>query len=103
MSAHCQHHNLNEKLQSAYRRHHSAETALLKVTDDILRSFDRQEVTIMAPLNLSASFDTVDHSIYIDHFGFEYDIEGTPAEMDVIVSVAAFATGRRQQRALGKG
>ena len=95
MSAHCQHHNLNEKLQSAYRRHHSTETALLKVTDDILRSFDRQEVTIMALLDLSAAFDTVDHSIYIDRLGSEYGIEGTPQKW-----MSSYLSQRSQQVAV---
>ena len=35
MSAHCDKHRLNEKMQSAYRRGHSTETALLKVCNDI--------------------------------------------------------------------
>ena len=92
MSAHCEHHNLNEKLQSAYRRHHSTETSLLKVTDDIFRNFDRQEVTIMALLDLSAAFDTVDHAIYIDRLASEYGIEGTPQKW-----MSSYLSHRSQQ------
>ena len=33
--------NLDEKLQSAYKKLHSTETALLRVHDDILRTVDR--------------------------------------------------------------
>ena len=78
MSAHCQLHNLNQALQSAYRCHHSTETALLKVTNDILQGFDRQNATIMALLDLSAAFDTVNHAIYIDRLSSDYGFEGAP-------------------------
>lgn len=49
--------------QSAYRRGFSTETALLKLSSDILWKMERQEVTALVALDLSAAFDTVDHSI----------------------------------------
>ena len=51
------------RLQSAYRRHHSTKTALLKVWSDILMAADNQQVTLLALLDLSAAFDCVDHDI----------------------------------------
>jgi len=36
------------KLQSAYRRHHSTETAVLPVLSDILTAMDNQQVTLLA-------------------------------------------------------
>jgi len=36
------------RLQSAYRRHHSTDTALLKVLADIYGAIDRQLVTLLA-------------------------------------------------------
>ena len=55
--------NLHEELQSAYRKFHSTETALLKVQSDILQSLDKGNVTVLVMLDLSAAFDTIDHHI----------------------------------------
>ena len=46
------------ELQSAYRRHHSTETAILKVVSDILLAIDAGDLSALAPLDLSAAFDT---------------------------------------------
>jgi len=52
-------------LQSAYRKNHSTETAVLKVITDVLRAADRGEVTLLCLLDLSAAFDTKDHDILL--------------------------------------
>ena len=52
------------KLQLAYRKFLSSETALfLYVQNDILASFDASHCTALLLLDLSAAFDTIDHSI----------------------------------------
>ena len=58
--------NLMPRFQSAYRRHHSTETALLRVISDIVGAVDRGNVTLLGLLDLSAAFDTVDHTILLD-------------------------------------
>ena len=51
-------------LQSAYRKFHSTETALLKLTNDIMESIDSGKITILAALDMSAAFDTLDHIMW---------------------------------------
>ena len=53
------------KLQSAYRKFHSSETALLVVQNDILASLDAGNSTALLLLDLSAAFDTIDLSTLI--------------------------------------
>ena len=49
--------------KSAYRKLHNTETALLKIFNDLLMSADDKKVSILVLLDLSASFDTLDHSM----------------------------------------
>ena len=58
--------NLTEPLQSAYKSYHSTETALLKVKADILRVMDNQEVTCLVLLEMSTTFNMVDHKILLE-------------------------------------
>ena len=46
--------NLGELLQSAYKRHHGMESALLKVYNDILKDVDNQQTVVLLLLDLSA-------------------------------------------------
>ena len=62
--------------QSSYRKYHSTETALVKVHNDILTSMDRQEITFLILLDLSAAFDTINHSLMIDILENDFGIAG---------------------------
>ena len=57
--------NLCEPLQSAYKKYHSCETALLRVQNDILCALDDNKCVVLLMLDLSAAFDTVDHDILL--------------------------------------
>ena len=63
--------------QSAYRKFHSTETALLRVQNDILMNMNRQHVTLLVLLDLSAAFDTVDHKILLHRLHSSLGITGT--------------------------
>ena len=56
--AHLSEHDLYPLLQTAYRRGHSTETALLKIYNDMLMAMNRQDVVLLVLLDLSAAFDT---------------------------------------------
>ncbi|XP_033100267.1 uncharacterized protein LOC117103762 [Anneissia japonica] len=58
--------NLFYSYQSAFRKSHSTESAVMKVNNDILQALDNGYCTLSVYLNLSAAFDTIDHSILID-------------------------------------
>ena len=64
------------ELQSSYHRFHSTETALLKVTNDILMKMNSQEVRVLVMLDLSAAFDTVTHGILISRLHEEVGVSG---------------------------
>ena len=59
--------------QSAYRKHHSTESALLNI-HDILLNMAKGSVTALTLLELSAAFDTIDHTILLDRLNVHYGI-----------------------------
>ena len=61
--------------QSAYRSCHSTKAAIVNILGEILQAVDSGEVCALVLLDLSAAFDTVDHSILLtvlkERFGFQ--------------------------------
>ena len=68
--------NLHEPLQSAYRSHHSTETALVKVSNDILLALDQRKCVYLVLLDLSAAFDTIDHNVFLARLENENGVTG---------------------------
>jgi hypothetical protein len=61
LATYLEEHRLLASQQSAYREHHSTETATQKIASDVFDAMDRRDVTILALIDFSAAFDTVDH------------------------------------------
>ena len=62
---HLDNNDLLDIFQSAYRQHHSTETALVRIQNDHLISVDRKKGVLTMLLDMSVAFDTVDHSMLI--------------------------------------
>ena len=76
LNQHSKKYGLQPDYQSAYREHHSCETAILQLSNDILWSMERQSITSLVAIDLSAAFDTVDHEILLDILKHKFGIEG---------------------------
>ena len=62
---------------SAYRKLHSTERALVKVYNDILTKTNKQHVTLLVLLDLSAAFDTADPCILLTRLMSKLGLSGT--------------------------
>ena len=76
-TTHCDNNDLLPDYQLAYRKNFSCETALVKLTDDILWSMEEQCFTAVVAIDLSAAFDTVDHGILLEVLQKRFGIEDT--------------------------
>ena len=61
--------------QSAYRRRHSLESALLWTTDFAHRTIDHGEATMLIVLDISAAFDMVVHSTLLHRLSYNFGID----------------------------
>ena len=82
--------------QSAYRKFHSTETALLKIHSDILASMDAGKVTALTLLDPSAAFDTIDHTILLSRLDDWFGVTGKALKW-----FKSYLTGRCQRIKLG--
>ena len=70
--------NLNETFQSADKQYHSTETALIRVHNDVLTAIDNRGTVILLLLDLSATFNTVDHDILLSRLQERFGVTGKP-------------------------
>ena len=89
--------NLNSHNQYAYKTHHSTETLIIKIVNDVLIAMDEKEATVIMLLDLSAAFDTVDHDLLLNILKKEIGLRGK-----VLDWFSSFLKGRSQRIRLGK-
>uniref|UniRef100_A0A669EIT0 Reverse transcriptase domain-containing protein n=1 Tax=Oreochromis niloticus TaxID=8128 RepID=A0A669EIT0_ORENI len=73
-------HEIYDKFQSGFRKRHSTETALLKVSSDIMMSADSGASSVMVLLDLTSAFDTIDHTILINRLRDIVGVSGLALE-----------------------
>ncbi len=74
---HCEKSGLRNDFQSAYKQHNSTETALTRVNSDILQAVDKDGAAILVLLDLSAAFDTIEHSLLLHTLENDMMVSGT--------------------------
>ena len=68
VSSYLNSHNLHNTCQSAYRLGHTTETAPLIVVDNLFLSLDKGNLSVLALLDFSSAFDTIDHCMLVHRF-----------------------------------
>ena len=88
--------NLYPRLQSAYRKNHSTETALLKVQNDLLLAVDNGYEAVLVLLDFSAAFDLIDHDILLNRLEKRFGLCGIPLSW-----IMSYLTHRKQFVSVG--
>lgn len=91
LQEHLEINKLTEVFQSAYRPGHSTETALLRVSNDILQAVDKSKAACLVLLDLSAAFDTIDHQTLFKSLHDILGVRGT-----VLQWFSSYLTDRHQ-------
>ena len=82
---HLSSHNLFPSMQSAYRPRHSCETALLRVSNDILLALDGGDEAILLLLDYSAAFDTIKHEAFLSRLEEVRNLRCCPELVQVLL------------------
>ena len=81
--------HLGDSLQSAYKPVHSTETVLLKVKSDLMQHLSNRQGVFLVLLDLSAAFDTVNHSVLLNRLTNDIGVGGA-----VLKWFESYLTGR---------
>ena len=82
--------------QSAYRPHHSTETALTLTLDNVFHAADSGSATLLVSLDLSAAFDSIHHNILISRLSSCLGLSGTSLNW-----ISSYLTNRTQSVKIG--
>ena len=82
---------LMDPYQSAYRKGHSTETALVRVHNDIVSAVDKGMGVCLILLDLYAAFDTVDHTLLLTFLKEHIGLGGQAFDL-----LKSYLTGRTQ-------
>ena len=85
------------RLQSAYRRGHSTETALLHVMKMVYTAADAKKITTLIGLDISAAFDTIDHSVLASSLESQFGVVGAASSW-----LQSYLCGHQQFVRLGR-
>ena len=77
--------NLMDSMQSAYRKGHNTEMALLRVHNDIVSVVDKGYGVCLILFDLSAAFDTVDHNILLTFLREYLGLDGSAINLFLIL------------------
>jgi hypothetical protein len=77
LNQHMSDNSLYESHESAYRKCHSTETALVKIMDDLLCAVDDTQCALLVMLDQSAAFDTVNQDILLHRLESTFGITGS--------------------------
>ena len=91
LRSHMDANGLNEIFQSAYKKKHSTETALIRVQNDILCALDSQNAVALILLDLSAAFDTIDHALLLHTLSSNIGVKGSALDW-----IKSYLTDRSQ-------
>ena len=91
--------NLHAKSQSGYtsRSFHSVETAMVRVSNDILMSLDKGEEVVIILLDFSSAFDTIEHDNMLKRASHRFGISGKALDW-----IKSYLTGRTHTVVIGK-
>ena len=93
---HLEKNGLNINNQSGYKKGHSTETLLIKVTNDLLIASDKDTASVLLLLDLSAAFDTVDVDKLLNILFKEIGVRGQALKW-----FKSFLKGRTQRVKIG--
>ena len=79
-------------MQSAYRKKHSTETAILKIVNDILNNMDKGKMSAIILLDLSSAFDTIHHGLLLTRLKERFNIDGSALKW-----IESYLTDRKQR------